>query len=192
MGNLFLSFTINSGAIGVVTSGPSLAFDTYISGILLIPILYAIVYESDRKNTRRSANLTPTVVERMKIRPADVEAGITAGKIVTDVAVSFAVKFSLEFFSLLFLRYSGQSFSDVHGVFSFERPVRSSGASILLTGKESLYLLALVAVAASFATGSWIGHTSKGNAILEGVIAGALVTLFNSMTNMIVLYRTRT
>ena len=41
----------------------------------------------------------------------------------------------------------------------------------------------------SFGTGLWIGSTSQGKAILEGVLAGAAVTFITAMTNMLMLYR---
>ncbi len=38
-------------------------------------------------------------------------------------------------------------------------------------------------------TGLWIGYTSKGKAILEGVFVGAAVTVITAVTNMLILYR---
>jgi hypothetical protein len=91
----------------------------------------------------------------------------------------------------LFLRFSGLTFGEAYGSFTIGTlGTFLRGEHPWLAGKEGIYLLALVAVITSFVTGSWIGHTSKGNAILEGVLAGAAVTLINSMTNMLVLYRT--
>ena len=197
MGNLFLSFTIAIGsAIGVVAISHTFDLEFYTNKVFpLIPILYAIVYEvlERRKKAKspRGAAALPKE-EAKKITLADAEAGITAGKVIIDVAVSFVVKFSVEIFLVaLFLRFSGQSFSDIYGTFSIETVgTFLRGEHPWLTAHEGIYLLALVALVTSFVTGSWIGHTSKGNAILEGVFAGAAVTLINSMTNMLILYRT--
>jgi ATP/ADP translocase len=52
-----------------------------------------------------------------------------------------------------------------------------------------MYLLALIAVITCFISGLWIGYTSKGMAIVEGVLAGAAVTVVMAMTNMLTLYR---
>lgn len=52
-----------------------------------------------------------------------------------------------------------------------------------------MYLLALIAVITCFISGLWIGYTSKGLAIVEGVLAGAAVTVVMAMTNMLTLYR---
>ena len=58
-----------------------------------------------------------------------------------------------------------------------------------LAGHEGFYLLSLLAVTTSFGTGLWIGYTSKGRAILEGVLVGAAVTVITATTNMLILYR---
>ncbi len=195
MGNLFVSFSIAvGGAIGLVTLSRVLDFDSYIAKILpIVPIFYAIIYDVLERRKTKSRKAAPSSREGTKAAlPADAEAGISAGRVILDVAISFAVKFSAEIFLVaLFLQFSGQTFSQVYGTFTFETVgMFLRGGHPWLTGKEGVYLLALVALFTSFVTGSWIGHTSRGNAILEGVLAGSLVTLVNSMTNMLVLYRT--
>jgi hypothetical protein len=122
---------------------------------------------------------------------AAAEAGITAGRIVIDTAVSFFVKFSLELFlAALFLRTSGQSFHAVYGDFTVETVgTFLRGDHPWLAGREGIIIIALTSVATILVTGIWIGHTSRGNAILEGVLAGAVVSLINFLTNTLVLYR---
>ncbi len=196
MVNLFLSFTIAiGGAVGLITLGRILDFDSYIGRILpIVPILYAIIYDVlERKKSGRSGKRAPYPREGTKVAPAtDAEAGITAGRIILDVAVSFIVKFSVEvFLVVLFLRFGGQAFTEAYGTFNIGTVgTFLRGEHPWLSGKDGIYLLALVAIFSSMVTGSWIGHTSKGNAMLEGVLAGSVVTLVNSMTNMLVLYRT--
>jgi hypothetical protein len=196
MGNLFLSFTIAIGsAIGFVTLSRAFDLELYTNKILpLIPILYAIVYEVLEHNKKRRSGKGPATLPRdeAKTALAGVEAGITTGKVIIDVAVSFFTKFSVEIFLVaLFIRFSGQSFTDIYGEFTIETIGRFlRGDHPWLVGKDGVLLLALVSVITSFVTGSWIGHTSKGNATLEGVFAGAAVTLITSMTNMVILYRT--
>ena len=201
MGNLFLSFTIAIGsAISVVALSRAFELEFYTNKVLpLIPILYAIVYEVlERRKKGKSAKgggggagALPKEETKAAIL-SDTEVGITPAKVISDVAVSFATKFSIELFLVaLFIRFSGQSFSDIYGTFSIDTvSTFLRGDHPWLTAKDGIYLLALVAIITSFVTGSWIGHTSKGNAILEGVFAGAAVSLINSMTNMVVLYRT--
>lgn len=179
MVNLFLSFTIAiGGAVGLVSLGRAFAMDSYLNKILpVVPILYAIVYDLlERRKTGKSAR---------------AEAGITAGRLVIDVAISFVIKFSVEIFLVaLFLRSSGQSFQDVYGAFDIETVgTFLRGEHPWIGGKESTIILALTALVTILATGSWIGHTSRGNAILEGVLTGSVVTLINSLTSMLVLYR---
>ncbi len=196
MGNLFISFTIAiGGAVGLITLGRVLDFDSYIARILpIVPIFYAIVYDVlERRKSGKSGKRAPYPREGTKVAlPADAEAGITPGRIILDVAVSFIVKFSVEIFLVvLFLRFGGQAFIEAYGTFNIGTVgTFLRGEHPWLAGKEGVYLLALVAVLSSIVTGSWIGHTSKGNAMLEGVLAGSVVTLVNSMTNMLVLYRT--
>ncbi len=196
MGNLFLSFTIAiGGAIGVVTLSRVLDFDSYISKILpIVPLFYAIIYELlDRKKARKAGRAAvPAPAEGVKAAPTNIEAGISAGKIIVDVAVSFVVKFAAEIFLVaLFIRLSGRPFTEIYGSFSIETMATFlKGEHPWLGDREGIYLLALVAILSSFATGVWIGNTSKGNAILEGVLAGAFVTLVSTMTSMLVLYRT--
>jgi hypothetical protein len=196
MSNLFLSFTIAIGcAIVLVASSRVFDFESYTNKILpLIPVLYAVIYEVlDRRKGGRSAKTTAVLPrgETKKVSTSP-ETGITVGKVLTNVAVSFIITLFIELFlAALFLRVSGQVFSDVYGAFNIEMVVHFlRGEHPWLSGKDSVYLLALVALLSTVVTGSWIGHTSKGNAILEGVFTGAVVTLINSMTNMIILYRT--
>lgn len=195
MGNLFLSFTIAiGGAIGVVTLSRMFDLETYITRTLpIIPILYAIIYELlDRRKARKAGRTALPPAEGVKIVIPNIEAGISPGKIIFDVAVSFVVKFAAELFLVaLFIRLSGRSFGEIYGSFNIETvSTFLRGEHPWLSDKEGIYLLALVAILSSFVTGVWIGNTSKGNAILEGVIAGAAVTLISSMTSMLVLYRT--
>jgi hypothetical protein len=184
------------GAIGLVILNKVFDLEFYTNKILpLIPILYAIVYEvlEHRKENRTKA--------RAKILPSSVERGdkadswsapaLSFGRVITDVGVSFAVKFLIEMFLLaLFLRFSGQSFSDAYGPFSIETVGRFlRGDHPWLSGNDGILMLALISIITCFITGLWIGYTSQGRAILEGVLAGAAITVVMSMTNMLILYR---
>lgn len=196
MGNLFISFTIAIGsAIGLVSLSRAFDLEFYTSKILpLVPVLYAIVYEAleHKKAGRTKARAGTPGNEEIRAALSRAEAGLTAGRIAMDVAVSLVIKLSLEIFLVaLFLRFGNQSFGEVYGPFGIETVGKFlRGEHPWLMGREGIYLLALVAVATCIITGTWIGHTSKGNAILEGVLAGAAITLVNSMTNMLHLYRT--
>jgi hypothetical protein len=168
--------------------------DAYTSRIFpLIPILYAIIYEVLEKNKNGKAKPIPPsqAREEMKAGAKVLLQNITAGRIITDVGVSFAIKFSTEIVLVaLFLSITGQSFTSVYGTFGIETVGRFlRGDHPWLEGAEGITILGLIAVLTSFGTGVWIGHTSGGKAILEGVIAGAAVTFITAMTNMLVLYR---
>jgi hypothetical protein len=195
MNNLFLSFTIAIGsAIGLVSLSRTFDLEFYTSKILpLVPILYAIAYEAlEHKKANKTKSKAGTLAkEEAKAPLLHAEAG-TAGRIVTAVAVSFVIKLSLELSLLaLFLGYGHQAFGEVYGPFGIETVgALLRGEHPWLMGREGMYLLVLIAVTTFIITGSWIGHTSRGNAVLEGVLAGAAITLINSMTNMLHLYRT--
>jgi len=199
MGNLFLSFTIAiAGAIGLAVLSRAFDLEFYTNKILpLIPILYAIIYEvlEHKKANRakaRARNLPPDQrrTENLEIQGV-ANQGLTFGRVVTDVGVSFGAKFSVEMFLVaLFLRFSGQSFDEAYGSFSIETVGRFlRGEHPWLSSSESIYPLTLIALITCIITGLWIGYTSKGNAILEGVLAGAAVTVVMAMTNMLILYR---
>lgn len=199
MGNLFLSFTIAiGGAFVLVILSKVLDLDFYIYKILpLVPILYAIIYEGleHRKANRfkARAKTLPSSVEREGRIEADSPSApaLPFGRVITDVGVSFVVKFLIEMFLLaLFFRFSGQSFSEAYGPFSIETVGRFlRGDHPWLSGNDGILMLALIAIITCFITGLWIGYTSQGRAILEGVLAGAAITVVMSMTNMLILYR---
>jgi hypothetical protein len=195
MGNLFLSFSIAiGGAISLVTLSRAFDLDIYTNRIFpLIPILYAIIYEVlERRKTGRSKPIPPSKAkEEMKAGAKALFQNITVGRIITDVGVSFAIKFSLEICLVaLFIHFSGQAFNSIYGTFGIETVgTFLRGEHPWLSGSEGLTLLALLAVISSFGTGLWIGYTTRGKAILEGVVAGAAVTMITAMTNMLILYR---
>jgi hypothetical protein len=127
----------------------------------------------------------------MKAGARMIFQNITVGRVMADVGVSFIIKFAFEiFFVALFIFFSGQTFSSLYGPFGIETVGRFlRGEHPWLSGNEGLYLLTLLAVITSFGTGLWIGYTSPAKAILEGVLAGAAVTVITAVTNMLILYR---
>jgi len=195
MGNLFISFSIAvCVAVGLVSLSRALDFEFYTTRTLpLIPILYAIVYEVlEHWKAGRAKTTRPfRAKESVNAEAPAIVPRLTLERVLTGVGVSFAVKFSLEMFLVaLFLRFSGQSFNEAYGSFSVETVGKFlRGEHPWLSGSEGVYMLALIAIITCFITGLWIGYTSKGKAILEGVLAGAAVTIVMSMTNMLVLYR---
>ncbi len=195
MGNLFLSFTIAiSGAIGLVALSKVFDLDTYTNRIFpLIPLLYALIYEVlERKKTGKAKPIPPSKAkEEMKAGAKVIFRNITAGRILVDVGVSFVIKFAIEIWLVaLYIHFSDQTFSSLYGTFGIETVgIFLRGEHPWLSGKEGLYLLALLAATTSFGTGLWIGYTTRAKAILEGVLAGAAVTVITAMTNMLILYR---
>jgi hypothetical protein len=195
MNNLFLSFMIAIlGAIGLVTLSRSFNLEFYTTRIFpLIPIFYAIVYEVlERRKTGKDKPIPPSKAkEEMKAGVAKIFQNVTAGRIFTAIGVSFAIKIAFEIlFVALYLQFSEKSFENLYGDFGIETIGKFlKGEHPWLAGNEGFYLLSLLAVTTSFGTGLWIGYTSKGRAILEGVLVGAAVTVITATTNMLILYR---
>ncbi|MDA8098809.1 MAG: hypothetical protein M0042_04220 [Nitrospiraceae bacterium] len=196
MGNLFISFLVAiGGAVGLVTLSKVFDLEVYSSRIFpLIPILYAIIYEVlEKKKTGKSKPIPPSEARaEMKAGAATLFKHITFGRIAVDVAISFLIKTGLEIgLTAVYLAASRQDFSAVYGQVNSEMVGRFlRGDHPWLDGNFGLLMLGLIAVTASLGTGLWIGTTAKGSAILEGVIAGAAITIITSLTNLVTLYRT--
>jgi hypothetical protein len=195
MNTLFTSFLVALGAaVGLVSLSKAFDLDFYTARIFpLIPLIYAIVYEAlEKRRTGRTRHIPPSDArEEMKAGAATLFQNITVGRIAGDVGINFLIKFSLEIvLTAVFLAVGHQTFSDLYGSFGIETVGRfMKGEHPWVGGGQGMILLALIAVISSLGTGLWIGNTGKGNAILEGVIAGAMVTVITSMTNMLILYR---
>lgn len=195
MNNLFVSFLIAViVATGLVVLSRSFNLEFYSTNIFpLVPVFYAIVYELlERRRTGKDKPIHPVKAkEEMKAGIAKIFENITAGRIFTAIAVSLAIKIVFEIiFLLLYMKSGGKSFTDLYGNFGIETIGQFiKGDHPWLSGNEGFYLLSLLAVITSLGTGLWIGYTSKGKAILEGVFVGTAVTVISAMTNMLVLYR---
>ncbi len=196
MNTLFLSFLIAIGsAVGLVTLSRAFDLETYTTRVFpLIPILYALVYESLEKRKRgKSKSIPPTQAkEEMKAGAATLFQNITAERIIIIVGVSLLIKTTLELvLAGVYLSAGRQSFDEVYGQFGIETIGRFlRGDHPWLAGNQGIFLLALIALITGLGTGLWIGTTTKAQPVLEGVIAGAVVTVLSTMTNMLVLYRT--
>ena len=195
MSTLFISFVIAiGGAVGLMVLSKAFELDFYSSRIFpLVPVLYALVYEAlEKRRSGRTRSIPPTQVrEERKAGSATLFQNITVGRIAADVGVNFLIKFSLEILlTSVFLTLGRQTFHELYGSFGIETIGRfMRGEHPWVGGGQGMIVLALIAVIASLGTGLWIGNTSKGNAILEGVLAGAVVTVIASMTNLLLLYR---
>ena len=195
MSTLFISFLIAiGGAVGLMLLSKVFELDFYSARIFpIIPVLYALVYEAlEKRRTGRTRSIPPAQArEQMKAGAATLFQNITLGRISADVGVNFLVKFSLEIvLTAVFLVVGHQTFHDLYGSFGIETIGRFlKGEHPWVGGGGGMIVLALIAIITSLGTGLWIGNTSTGNAMLEGVIAGAVVTVIASMTNLLLLYR---
>ncbi len=195
MNTLFLSFLVAiGGAVGLVTLSRVFDLETYTSRIFpLIPILYAIVYEAlEKRRSGRTRSIPPSQArEEMKAAAATLFQNITFERIVLDVGISLLIKFSLEvMLTAFYLSVSHASFADVYGSFTIETIGRFlRGDHPWLAGGGGVLVLSMIAFITSLGTGYWIGSTTKAQPILEGVIAGAAITVLTTMTNFLALYR---
>ncbi|MDH4163115.1 MAG: hypothetical protein OEW15_10560 [Nitrospirota bacterium] len=195
MNTLFISFLIAIGsAAGLVTLSRTFDLEMYTSRIFpLIPILYAIVYEAlEKRRTGKSKPIPPSQAKaEMKAGVSAIFKNITVERVIVDVGISMCIKFTFEvILTAAHLYATKQSFAGAYGAFSVETMGRLlRGDHPWISGNWSIVLLALIALTASLGTGIWIGTTTRGNAILEGVMAGAAVTVISTMTNLLALYR---
>src|SRR3972149_5866249 len=195
MNSLFLSFMIAiGGAIGLVTLSRTFNLEFYTTRIFpLIPIFYAIIYEIlEKRKTGKDKPIPPSrAKEEMKAGVARIFENVTAGRIFTAIGVSFGIKIAFEIiFVALYVQFSDKSFEGLYGDFGIETIGKFiKGEHPWLAGNEGFYFFSLLAVITSFGTGLWIGYTSKGRAILEGVLVGAAVPVITATPNMLILYR---
>lgn len=181
-------------AIGLVALSRAMDIEFYTSRIFpLIPVLYAIVYQTiERVKTGKAKTIPPSRAgEEIKVGAQKLFENVTALRIITAIGISFGIKLVFEIlFVILYVRFQQQPFETLYGslwVDILGRFLR--GDHPWLSGSEGFYLLVLLAIITSFGTGLWIGFTSRGSAIIEAVLAGAAVTIVTSMTNMLILYR---
>jgi hypothetical protein len=195
MNSLFFSFIVAiGGAVGLVTLSRVFDLETYTTRIFpLIPILYAIVYEAmEKRKTGKTRSIPPSQArEEMKSAAAAIFQNITFHRIVIDAGVILLMKFVLEIMlTAVYLSVGHYTFDEVYGTFNIETIGRFlRGDHPWLGGNEGLLILALIALITSLGGGLWIGSTTKAPPVLEGVVAGAAVTVLTTMTNMLVLYR---
>ena len=195
MNSLFFSFLIAIAiAVGLVLLSRTLHLEFYTTGIFpLVPVFFALVYEFlERRNPGKDKTIHPIKARaEMKSGMAKIFENITVGRIFTAIGVGFVIKILFEIiFLIIYIQFDIMTFKSIYGVFSVETIGKFiKGDHLWLYGSNGFYLLSLLAFITSFGTGLWIGFTSKGKAILEGVFVGAAFTVITATTNMLILYR---
>lgn len=193
MNNLFLSFfmalLLSAGVVGLLRL---LRLEFYPTNIFpLVPVFYALVYEILER--RRLEKSKPRKSEKIVSKPRITRLFeyITISRILAAVALSFIIKLAFELiFLILYIQSSAVSFYEIYGVLNIDTISKFiRGDHPWLTGSSGFYNLSLLAFITSLGTGLWIGYTSRGRAIVEGVFVGAAFTLITAITNMLVLYR---
>jgi hypothetical protein len=111
-------------------------------------------------------------------------------RVLIGVVLSLAMKFLMEgFFLYTFYRKSGLPFHALYGGWEDDLVGRFIRGDLLaVTGSQVVPLLAVEALVLTAVGGLWIGFTSPGTPILEGVFAGTILAFFASLTNLSLLY----
>ena len=157
----------------------------------LVPVFYAIVYEILERRRIEKNKPKRSAKTKMKTGIANLLNNIKADRIFTAIAISITLKIVFEIiFLVLYIQSGDKTFTQLYGNFGIEIIGKFlKGDHPWLSGNEGFYLLSLLAVITSLGTGLWIGYTSKGNAIVEGVFVGATVTIITAVSNMLILYK---
>jgi hypothetical protein len=167
--------------------------ETLALALPVLPSLFPIVYKVLAKEPAIAAGAErgphgPAVVWR---RAAPRLSAMRAlHRVAIAVALSLATKYGVEALFLYALyRRSGLAFHVLFG---------EGGDSLLLyflrgdllsaTAAHVLPLLAVEMIAMTAVGALWIGFTCRGNPVLEGLVAGTLVALAATFTNLAILY----
>jgi hypothetical protein len=110
--------------------------------------------------------------------------------VLIGVTLSLLVKFAMEgFFLYAFYRKSGLPFQALFGGWGDDLVGRFiRGELLAVTASQVVPLLVVEALILTAVGGLWIGYTSSGSAILEGIFAGTILGFFATLTNLALLY----
>ncbi len=110
--------------------------------------------------------------------------------VLIGVALSLLVKFLMEgVFLYTFYRKSGLAFHVLFGGWQDKLVARFlRGELLMVTGSQVVPLLILEVLILTAVGGLWIGFTSARTPILEGVLAGAILACFATLTNLTLVY----
>ncbi len=193
MNNLFISFfmaiLLSAGVVGLLRL---LRLEFYPTNVFpLVPVFYALVYEilERRKQEKNKPRKNDKIISKPRI--TRLFENITVSRILIAIALSFVIKLVFELiFLILYIQSGNTNFTDIYGVLNIDTIGKFiRGDHPWINGSSGFYNLSLLALITSLGTGLWIGYTSRGRAIVEGVFVGAAFTLITAVTNMLVLYR---
>jgi len=110
--------------------------------------------------------------------------------VLTGVVLSLATKCVMEgVFLYTFYRKSGMPFHLLFGGWTDNLVARFlRGDLLMVTGSQVVPLLLVELLVLTAVGGLWIGSTSSGAPVLEGVLAGTILAFFATMTNLALVY----
>ena len=110
--------------------------------------------------------------------------------VLIGVTLSLAMKFIMEgLFLYTFYRKSGLPFHTLFGGWEDNLVGRFlRGELLAVTASQVVPLLVVEVLVLTAVGGLWIGFTSSGTPILEGVFAGTILAFFATLTNLTLLY----
>jgi len=158
---------------------------------VLFPLFYGIVHKGAGSSTAaaRTSSRSGFWGKQFSLRFSEMRS---LHRVLIAVTLSLALKFVMEgLFLYTFYRNSGVPFQALFGRWEddlFGRFLR--GDLLVVTASQVVALLVIETILLTAVGGLWIGVTSagSGNAIFEGLFAGAILAFFATLTNLSLLY----
>ena len=163
----------------------------------IIPVLFPVFYKflSSESSVTRVLDAVPIpapqpsslLKRQLSLRFSEMKS---LQRVFIAVAISLAMKFIMEgLFLYTFYRKSGLPFHTLFGGWEDNLVGRFlRGELLAVTASQVVPLLAVEALVLTAVGGLWIGFTSPGTPILEGVFAGTILAFFAVLTNLSLLY----
>jgi len=192
---LFASLALSLVAAIVLVKG-AIYFDyreTFTLALPVLPAVFPLIYKFLGKEPV-AAGILDRVSERSTLLKRHFSFRFSEmrslRRVLIGVTLSLAMKFSMEgLFLYSFYRRSGLPFRTLFGGWEDHLVGRFlQGELLAVTDSQVLPLLAVEALVLTAMGGLWIGFTSSGTPILEGVLAGTLLAFFATLTNLSLLY----
>ncbi len=192
---LFASLTLSLVAAVVLVKG-AIYFDyreTFTLALPVLPAVFPLIYRILGKESA-TAGILDRVSKRSTFWRRHFSFRFSEMRslriILIGVTLSLAMKFIMEgLFLYTFYRKSGLPFRTLFGGWEDNLAGRFlRGELLAVTTSQVVPLLVVEVLVLTAVGGLWIGFTSSGTPILEGVFAGTILAFFATLTNLSLLY----